>query len=75
MSRAIDPAKSALLRYLADCIRAEQRAQALLQERQARTEQAKRQIIEYQRQQVPTADEMLARARLAARRNTTRRRS
>lgn len=73
MSRAIDPGKSALLRYLADCIRAELRARELLRLRQARVAEAERQIVEYQRQSVPTTEEMLAGARAAARRNRTRR--
>jgi hypothetical protein len=70
-----DPARAALIRYLAGCIRAELRARVLLAERERRTEAAKRQLVEYDRSSVPTAEQMTASARAAKRRNGAKRRA
>jgi hypothetical protein len=70
-----DPARSALVRYLAHCIRAEMRARQLLEVREARTRAAKQQIRDYDQQQVKTADQMLIDGRTAKRRNNVRRRA
>lgn len=75
MSRATDPGRASLLRYLYDCLSAERRARELLRLRQARVEAATRQIQEWDRQGVPTADEMFAGARMAKRRNSVKRRT
>lgn len=75
MSRAIDPARAALIRYLGGCIRARLRAEALLAARQAREQAAVRQIAEYQAASVKTVEQMLADARMAKRRRNVRGRS
>ena len=75
MSRVIDPGRVALVRYLADCIRAELRARQLLIARRARRLAAIQQIRDYDAASVKTADEMTADARAAKRRGNVRKRA
>lgn len=75
MSRAVDPGRVALVRYLADCIRAELRAQELLIARRARRLAAVQQIRDFDAASVKTAEQMTADARAAKRRGNVRRRA
>lgn len=72
MSRSTDPGRAALVRYLGDCIRARQRAEALLAAREAREQAALQQIAEYQAASVKTLEQMQADARAAKRRRNVK---
>ncbi len=75
MSRASDPGRAALVRYLGDCIRAELRAETLLAARQARKQAALQQLRDYTAASVKSIEDMQADARAAKRRRNVRKRA
>lgn len=77
-----DPGRSALIRYLGDCIRAELRARAAMERaelvyqlRRQRTREAEQQISDYDAGQAKTTEQMQATIRMERRRKNVRRRA